>query len=76
MRYKINRLPKTASTRTIHTKRYSKDTPGHHVQVDVKFITLSDFLGNKIKRYQYTAVNETTRIRHYKYIINIIKKTL
>ena len=66
VKYKINRLPKTASKRTLHTKRYSKDTPGHHVQVDVKFNTLSDALGNKIKRYQYTAVDDATRIRALK----------
>ncbi len=66
VKYKINRLPKTASKRTLHTKRYSKDTPGHHVQVDVKFNTLSDVLGNKIKRYQYTAVDDATRIRALK----------
>jgi hypothetical protein len=59
-------LPKTASKRTLHTKRYSKNTPGHHVQVDVKFITLSDLLGNKINRYQYTAINDATRIRTLK----------
>ena len=66
MKYKINRLPKTASKRTIHTKRYHKDTPGHHVQVDVKFITLSDPLGNRIKRFQYTAIDDATRIRTLK----------
>ena len=66
VKYKINRLPKTASKRTLHTKRYCKDTPGHHVQVDVKFITLRDALGNKIKRFQYTAVDDATRIRTLK----------
>jgi transposase len=66
VKYKINRLPKTASKRTLHTKRYSKNTPGHHVQVDVKFITLRDTLGNKIRRYQYTAVDDATRIRALK----------
>jgi transposase len=68
VKYKINRLPKTASKRTLHTKRYCKDTPGHHVQVDVKFITLRDALGNKIKRFQYTAVDDATRIRALKNI--------
>ena len=66
VKYKINRLPKTTSKRTLHTRRYNKDTPGHHVQVDVKFITLSDPLGNKIKRYQYTAIDDATRIRTLK----------
>jgi transposase InsO family protein len=66
VKYKINRLPKTASKRTLHTKRYSKDTPGHHVQVDVKFITINDTKGNRIKRYLYTAVDDATRIRALK----------
>ena len=66
VKYKINRLPKTASKRTVHTKRYSKDTPGHHVQVDVKFITLRDMDGNKVRRFQYTAIDDATRIRALK----------
>jgi transposase InsO family protein len=66
LKYKINRLPKTASKRTLHTKRYCKNTPGHHVQVDVKFITLNDTKGNRIKRYQYTDVDDATRIRALK----------
>jgi transposase InsO family protein len=65
-RYRINRLSKTASKRTIHTKHYSKKAPGHHVQVDVKFISLSDASGNKIRRYQFTAVDNATRIRDLK----------
>jgi transposase len=34
----MRRLPKSAPRRAIHTKRYSKSVPGHHIQVDVKFI--------------------------------------
>ena len=41
-RYNLNRLPKTAPRRAIHTKRYAKSVPGHHIQVDVKFLTLKD----------------------------------
>jgi transposase InsO family protein len=66
VKYKINRLPKYTSKRTIHTKRYSKNTPGHHVQVDVKFITLMDPAGIKVKRFQYTAIDDATRIRALK----------
>jgi transposase InsO family protein len=66
VKYKINRLPKTASKRTLHTRRYSKNVPGHHVQVDVKFITLRDLEGNKVKRFQYTAIDDATRIRALK----------
>ncbi len=62
----MNRLPKTASKRTIHTKRYSKKVPGHHVQVDVKFATFTNSDGKKIKRYQFTAIDDATWIRALK----------
>ncbi len=62
----LNRLPKTASRRTVHTKRYAKKVPGHHVQVDVKFAHLTDSFGNKVRRYQFTAIDDATRIRALK----------
>jgi len=65
-KYGLNRLPKTASRRTVHTKRYAKKVPGHQVQVDVKFATFVDSSGNKLKRYQFTAIDDSTRIRALK----------
>ncbi|HSG43347.1 MAG TPA: helix-turn-helix domain-containing protein [Anaerolineales bacterium] len=59
----VNQLPKTAPRRAIHTKRYAKYVPGHHVQVDVKFLKLKDAAGKPVKRYQYTAIDDATRIR-------------
>ena len=59
----VNHLLKTASRRSIHTKRYAKSVPGHHVQVDVKFLKLKDATGKSIRRYQYTAIDDATRIR-------------
>lgn len=50
----------------MHSKRYEKETPGHHVQVDVKFLIFNDANGNKIKRFQYTAIDDATRIRALK----------
>src|SRR5687767_5814367 len=41
----ICRLPKTAPRRALHTKRYAKEVPGHHVQLDVKFLRLKDIEG-------------------------------
>ncbi|ERL61546.1 putative transposase, partial [Piscirickettsia salmonis LF-89 = ATCC VR-1361] len=38
-------------------KRYEKKVPGHHVQVDVKFLFFNDEDGKRIKRYQYTAID-------------------
>ena len=55
-------LPKTAPRRAIHTRRYSKEVPGHHVQVDVKFVSLRNFEGNRVRRFQYTAIDDVTRI--------------
>ena len=59
----LNRLPKTAPKRALHTKRYAKTVPGHHIQVDVKFLTLKDTDGHKVRRYQYTAIDDATRVR-------------
>ena len=59
----LNRLAKTAPRRALHTKRYAKTVPGHHIQVDVKFLTLKDDEGNKVRRYQYTAIDDATRVR-------------
>lgn len=61
-----NRLPKTASRRTVHTKRYFKKVPGHHVQVDVKFLSLKDPKGHMVRRFQYTAIDDATRVRALK----------
>ncbi len=45
------------------TKRYQKQVPGHHIQVDVKFLSFTDSKGKKVKRFQYTAIDDATRIR-------------
>jgi len=59
----LNRLPETATRRAIHSRRYAKTVPGHHIQVDVNFLTLKDDSGQKVRRFQYTAVDDATRIR-------------
>jgi len=60
----LNLLPKTAQRRAPGPvyKRYEKTVPGHHLQVDVKFLT---FYKNskKIRRFQYTAIDDATRVR-------------
>ena len=48
------------------TKRYEKSTPGHHVQIDVKFLIFDGPSGQKLKRFQYTAIDDSTRIRALK----------
>ena len=65
-RNNIKSLDKTITRRALATKRYEKETPGHHVQVDVKFLIFFDHGGKKIKRYQNTAIDNCTRIRAIK----------
>lgn len=62
----INRLPRNTKKRTIITHRYEKQVPGHHIQVDVKFLRFTNTDGHKIKRFQYTAIDDATRIRALK----------
>lgn len=62
----MNRLSKSVSRRTVHTRRYAKEVPGHRVQMDVKFANLTTVKGKNIKRYQYTAIDDATRIRALK----------
>jgi len=66
-RHGLNRLPQNLRKRHVKTiKRYEKQVPGHHVQVDVKFLNFKDKQGNKVRRYQYTAIDDATRIRALK----------
>ncbi len=62
----MNRLPGGTRMRKIHTKRYNKQVPGHHIQMDVKFLTFRGKQGQKIKRYQFTAIDDATRVRAMK----------
>jgi transposase InsO family protein len=40
--------------------------PGHHIQVDVKFLNLKTPDGSRIRRFQYTAIDDATRVRALK----------
>ena len=62
----MNRLPRGTRMRKVHTKRYNKQVPGHHIQMDVKFLTFKGKLGEKIRRFQYTAIDDATRVRALK----------
>jgi transposase InsO family protein len=46
--------------RKLHTKRYQKQFPGHHIQVEVKFLTFKGKRGKKVRRFQYTAFDDAT----------------
>jgi len=65
-RNNVERLDRKTTRRAMHTKLYEKDVPGHHVQVDVKFLFFKDENASKIKRFQYTAIDDATRIRALK----------
>ena len=59
-------MPKGTRKRSVKDfKRYEKQVPGHRVQVDVKFLTFVKD-GKKIKRFQYTAIDDVTRARALK----------
>jgi transposase InsO family protein len=75
----MNRLPASQryKSRDRRWKRYEKPLPGHHVQIDVKFIapitapaappgvgTVTAAVPARRKRYyQYTAIDDCTRLR-------------
>ena len=63
VRHGLRRLPSKVGRRSLYTRRYAKKVPGHHVQMDVKFLNLVTDQGAKVRRYQYTAIDDATRIR-------------
>lgn len=65
-RHGMNRLPRGTRMRKVHTKRYQKQVPGHHIQMDVKFLTFKGEKGEKVRRFQYTAIDDATRVRALK----------
>jgi len=59
----MNRLPSSKRNKP-HNKRwhrYEKQQPGHRLQVDVKFI--EPLPGSRKKHYQFTAIDDCTRLR-------------
>ena len=62
-RLDLNRLPSSQRHQRPEKrwKRYEKPQPGHRVQVDVKFITPIGAAGKK--SYQFTAIDDCTRLR-------------
>lgn len=67
LRHGLNPLPKYAKNRSLPAfKRYEKQVLGHCIQVDVKFLFFTDKQGRRLKRFQYTAIDDATRIRALK----------
>ena len=62
-RHGMNRLPSSQKHRS-HAKRwqrYEKPQPGHRLQIDVKF--LERIPGTRKRLYQFTAIDDCTRVR-------------
>jgi transposase InsO family protein len=62
-RLHMNRLPNHEGQKRYreHFRRYEKPLPGHRIQVDVKFL---EKIGEPNKKYyQFTAVDDCTRLR-------------
>jgi len=61
----LSRLPASQRYKRKETrwKRYEKQRPGHALQVDVKFIEPLGQTGRKKRYYQYTAIDDCTRLR-------------
>ena len=49
----LNRLSRGIRLRKVHTKRYNKQVPGHHIQMDVNFLTFIRQKEEKIRRSIY-----------------------
>lgn len=67
-RHGLNRLPQKLRTQQVKSvKRYEKQVPGHHVQVDVKFLTFKDksgrrFVDSNIRLSMMLRVSEALKV--------------
>ncbi len=75
VRLELNRLPASQKHKTYQKrwKRYEKPQPGHAVQMDVKFITPVGGAGKRF--YQFTAIDDCTRLRVLKIYPRCNQKT-
>jgi transposase InsO family protein len=64
-RLDLNRLPASQRYKRLDRRwqRYEKQLPGHRVQVDVKFIAPIKGVTPRRKYYQFTAIDDCTRLR-------------
>ena len=59
----MNRLSGHVGRRAVHTHRYEKQAPGHHVPVDRTFLTLVTKREKRVRRLQHNAIDGATHIR-------------
>jgi transposase InsO family protein len=85
----MNRLPASQryKSRDRRWKRYEKQLPGHHIQIDVKFIApvgttpagqgaaAGPAGGRRKKYYQFTAIDDCTRLRVLRIYDRLNQKT-
>jgi len=74
-RLNMNRLPQYQRYKRHEErwKRYEKPEPSHRIQVDVKF--LERIPGTRRRHYQYTAIDDCTRLRVLKIYDKCNQKT-
>jgi transposase InsO family protein len=72
----LNRLPTSQRYKRLDRRylRYEKQQPGHRVQLDVKFVTPLPGAPRK-KYYQFTAIDDCTRLRVLKIYDRLNQKT-
>src|SRR4029453_3094918 len=74
-RLELNRLPASQRHKRHDRrwKRYERPLPGHRVQLDVKFI--APLPGSRRKHYQFTAIDDCTRLRVLRIYPQLNQKT-
>lgn len=74
-RLDMSRLPSSGRYRRQKErwKRYEKPEPGHRVQIDVRFI--APLPGSRRKFYQFTAIDDCTRLRVLRIYERLNQKT-
>jgi len=72
----LHRLPQNQRYKSHEArwKRYEKPEPGHRIQVDVKFI--ERIKGPRKRFYQYTAIDDCTRLRVLRAYDQINQRTI
>ena len=76
-RLDLNRLPSSQRYKRHERrwKRYEKQQPGHRVQIDVKFIAPLKGSQRRKNYYQFTAIDDCTRLRVLKIYPTLNQKT-
>jgi transposase InsO family protein len=76
-RLDLNRLPASQRYKRHDRRwqRYEKPLPGHRVQIDVKFIAPLPGASSRRKHYQFTAIDDCTRLRVLRIYPQLNQKT-